>query len=71
MIALSIEEKTREMMIYGYQSLKQFPKHETHVLGAEIRKTMLQLQRLIITAFNSYHKKININQHRLMEFYYV
>ena len=60
MNALSIEEKTREMMIYGYQALKQFPKSETHVLGAEIRKTMLQLQRLIITAFKRYHKKTTL-----------
>lgn len=60
MHALSIEEKTREMMIYGYQALKQFPKHETHVLGAEIRRTMLQLLRLIITAFKRYHKKTTL-----------
>lgn len=60
MQALTIEEKTREMMIYGYQALKQFPKNETHVLGAEIRKTMLQLQRLIITAFKRYHKKTTL-----------
>lgn len=46
--------------MYGYQALKQFPKHEKHVLGAEIRLSMLQLQRLIITAFKRYHKKTTL-----------
>ena len=48
------------MLLYGYQALKQFPKHETHVLGAEIRLSMLQLQRLVITAFKRYHKKTTL-----------
>ena len=60
MTTLIIEEKCREMMMYGYQALKQFPKHERHVLGAEIRLSMLQLQRLIITAFKRYHKKTTL-----------
>jgi four helix bundle protein len=58
--ALLIEDKCREMLLYGYQALKQFPKHETHVLGAEIRLSMLQLQRLVITAFKRYHKKTTL-----------
>ncbi|TOE71986.1 diversity-generating retroelement protein bAvd family protein [Vibrio parahaemolyticus] len=60
MTTLIIEEKCREMMMYGYQAIKQFPKHERHVLGAEIRLSMLQLQRLIITAFKRYHKKTTL-----------
>jgi hypothetical protein len=48
------------MLLYGYQAIKQFPKHERHVLGAEIRLSMLQLQRLIITAFKRYHKKTTL-----------
>ena len=47
-------------MVYGYLALKQFPKHETHVMGAEIRRSMLALQRLIITAFKRYHKKTTL-----------
>jgi four helix bundle protein len=47
-------------MVHGYQSIKLFPKHERHVLGAEIRLTMLNLQRLIITAFKRYHKKTTL-----------
>ena len=60
MPALIIEDKCRDMLLYGYQALKQFPKHEKHVLGAEIRLSMLQLQRLIITAFKRYHKKTTL-----------
>jgi four helix bundle protein len=60
LVALVIEEKCREMMMYGYQSLKQFPKHEKHVLAAEIRLSMLHLQRLIVTAFKRYHKKTTL-----------
>ncbi|MEZ8316640.1 diversity-generating retroelement protein Avd [Vibrio splendidus] len=60
MTALVIEEKCREMLMYGYQALKQFPRHEKHVLGAEIRLSMLQLQRLIVTAFKRYHKKTTL-----------
>lgn len=62
MTALVIEEKCREMLMYGYQALKQFPKHEKHVLGAEIRLSMLQLQRLIVTAFKRYHKKTTLTE---------
>ncbi|MBH0017571.1 diversity-generating retroelement protein Avd [Pseudoalteromonas sp. NGC95] len=62
MTALTIEEKCRDMLMYGYQAIKQFPKHETHVLAAEIRKSMLQLQRLIVTAFKRYHKKTTLTE---------
>ena len=50
------------MMLYGYIALKQFPKHERHVLGAEIRRSMLQLQRLIVTALKRYHKKTTLSE---------
>lgn len=60
MSALIIEEKCRDMLLYGYQVIKQLPKHEKHVLGAEIRLSMLQLQRLIVTAFKRYHKKTTL-----------
>ena len=60
MDSLVLDDKCREMTIYGYQALKQFPKHERHVLDAEIRLSMLQLQRLIITAAKRYHKKTTL-----------
>ncbi len=47
-------------MMNGYQVITHFPKSERHVLGAEIRLTMLQLQRLIITAFKRYYKKTTL-----------
>lgn len=60
MSALIIDEKCREMIMYGHQAIRHFPKHERHVLGAEIRLTMIRLQRLIITAFKRYHKKTTL-----------
>lgn len=57
---LIIDEKCREMIVFGYQAMKQFPKHETHVLCAEMRKSLLTIQRLIITAFKRYHKKTTL-----------
>ena len=54
---LAIEERCREMITYGYTALKQFPKSEKHGLAAEIRSSMWQLQRLVITASKRYHKK--------------
>lgn len=52
MSVLAIDEKCREMIIYGYVALRQLPKHERHVLGAEIRLSMIKLQRLIVTALD-------------------
>lgn len=50
------------MLMYGYVAVQQFPKCERHVLGAELRASMLQLQRLIITAFKRYHKKTTLTE---------
>jgi len=47
-------------MMYGYQALHHFPKYEKHVLGAEIRLSMLKMQRLIVTAYKRYHKKTTL-----------
>ena len=47
-------------MMHGYQAVLHFPKHERHVLGAEIRLTMLKMQRLIITAYKRFHKKTTL-----------
>ncbi|MFM4747202.1 diversity-generating retroelement protein Avd [Aeromonas veronii] len=57
---LIIEQRVREMMQYGYVALRQFPKSERHVLGAEIRTSMLTLMRLVITAAKRYHKKTTL-----------
>lgn len=60
MSKLLLDEKCKEMISYGYIALRQFPKHERHVLSAEIRRTMMTIQRLIITAFKRYHKKTTL-----------
>ncbi len=57
---LLLDEKCKEMIRYGYIALRQLPRHEKHVLSAEIRQSMLQVQRLIITAFKRYHKKTTL-----------
>lgn len=57
---LTLEARCDEMIQYGYVALRQFPKHEKHVLGAEIRLTMLKIQRLIITALKKFHKKTTL-----------
>ncbi|WP_417536345.1 diversity-generating retroelement protein Avd [Methylophaga sp.] len=57
---LTLESRCNEMIQYGYVALRQFPKHEKHVLGAEIRTTMLKIQRLIITALKKFHKKTTL-----------
>ncbi|MEA3379784.1 diversity-generating retroelement protein Avd [Idiomarina abyssalis] len=59
---LIIEDKCREMIMYGYVALKQFPRSEKHGLAAEIRSSMWSVQRLIITALKRYHKKTTLTE---------
>ncbi len=54
---LKIRQKCEEMIAYGYVALRQFPKFERHVLGAEIRDAMWGVLRLIIVTNKRYHKK--------------
>lgn len=57
---LILDERCMEMIKYGHIALRQFPKKETHVLGAEIRNSMLRVHRLIITAAKRFHKKTTL-----------
>jgi len=57
---MALDERCMSMINYGYIALRQFPKRETHVLGAEIRASMLKTHRLIITAGKRYHKKTTL-----------
>lgn len=57
MIDLKIRQKCEDMIAYGYVALRQFPKFERHVLGAEIRAAMWSVLRLIIVTNKRYHKK--------------
>ena len=55
-------QKCTDMIAYGYVALRNFPKSERHVLSAEIRHSMLQLQRLIIVCGKKYHRKTTLNE---------
>ncbi|WP_427340592.1 hypothetical protein, partial [Caloranaerobacter sp. DY30410] len=57
-----ILQKTYDMILYGNVCLKQFPKHEKHVLAADIRRTMYNLLQLIIRANKKYHKKTTLQE---------
>jgi len=48
---LIIEQRIRDMMLYGHVALRQFPKSEKHVPGAEIRSSVLTLLRLRCSLF--------------------
>ena len=57
---LIIEQKVRDMILYGYIALRQLPRAERHVLSAEIRTSMLKLLKLVITAAKRHHKKTTL-----------
>ena len=57
---LSIIKHTEDMMGYGYQCLRQFPKSEKHVLGADIRHCMIDFLGLIVRCGKRYHKKVSL-----------
>lgn len=54
---LMIRQKVIDMIEYGHTAVRQFPKAERHVLGAEIRHAMWQLLRLVVVCNKRYHKK--------------
>lgn len=53
---LPIKLATRRMMLYGYNALRQIPKSEKHVLGADIRSTMHQIMSCVIACEKSHYK---------------
>ena len=57
---LLIRQKCEAMIEYGHSAVRQFPKMERHVLGAEIRATMWALLRLIVVCNKRYHKKTTL-----------
>lgn len=54
---LLIRQKCEAMIEYGHIAIRQFPKMERHVLGAEMRHTMWSVLRLIVICNKRYHKK--------------
>jgi hypothetical protein len=57
---LLLKQKCETMIAYAYVALRQFPKHEKHVLGAEIRAALWQIVRLVIVCHKRYHKKTSL-----------
>jgi len=59
---LLIRQKVEAMIEYGHIAVRQFPKIERHVLGAEIRHTMWALLRLVVVCNKRYHKKTTLQE---------
>lgn len=57
---LLIRQKVEAMIEYGYVALRQFPKFERHVLGAELRNSMWALLRLVVVCNKRYYKKTHL-----------
>jgi len=60
--ALELGRKCEDMIATAYVALRQFPKFERHVLGAEIRQSLWQLLRLVTICGRRYHKKTTLEQ---------
>jgi len=54
---LKILNKAYDMAIYGNKCLEQFPRHEKHVMVADIRRSMYRMLQLIIKANKRYQKR--------------
>lgn len=57
---LLIRQKVEVMIEYGHIAVRQFPKVERHVLGAELRHTMWSLLRLVVVCNKRYFKKTTL-----------
>lgn len=51
-----------DMVEYGYNAVRQFPKSERHTLSAELRTRMLAILRLIVVANRSRDKTAALMQ---------
>lgn len=59
---LLIRQKCEAMIAYGHVAIRQFPKMERHVLGAEIRGAMWKVLRLVVVCNKRYHKKTTLQE---------
>ena len=57
---LEIAQRTEQMIQYGYQATRHFPKSERHVLSQQIRNGMWELLELVIRCGKRYHKKTTL-----------
>ena len=57
---LKITQKIHDMIKYGYQALKQFPKSEKFALAADIKTCMHNILSKAIEAQKKYYKKTTL-----------
>ncbi len=54
--------KLEELDAYVHLAVKQYPKHERHLLAADTRACSDRLLRLTITSWKRYHKKTTLSE---------
>lgn len=59
---LTIQQKTYDMIQYGYTALRQFPKSEKFGMAADIKNSMHKVLELIIVANKKYYKKTTLQE---------
>lgn len=59
---LLIRKQCEELLEYAYIAVRNFPKFERHVFGAEMRSTLWRMLRLIIACNKRYHKKTTLTE---------
>lgn len=59
---LTIQQKTYDMIQYGYTALRQFPKSEKFGMAADIKNSMHKILELIIVANKKYYKKTTLQE---------
>lgn len=57
---LLIRQNCEELIRFSYDAIRNFPKFERHVFGAEIRQTLWRMLRMIIICNKRYHKKTTL-----------
>jgi hypothetical protein len=59
---LVIQQKIEDMIGYGLVVLRNFPKAERHVLGADIRAAMYRLLRLVVACNQRHYKRTALTE---------
>ena len=59
---LTILQKIRDMMLYGYQALAQYPKSEKFALVVDIKRSMNLILSRTIEAQKKYYKKTTLQE---------
>ena len=59
---LVVQQKLEDMIGYGLVVLRQLPKTERYVLGADLRAAMYRLLRLVVACNRRYYKKTALTE---------